>query len=302
MKVWLNGKFVDSGETDISLLSFSFSRGLSIFEVVDIVSGDKGPAIFGLTQHVDRFFNSARLIFMELGLAKEELLEAILETAKAANITSGICKFFAYYPEEMMRLMPSSSKATVAIFVSDLSELQLVRDKLSKPLNVGISTIRKNHPESIPPHAKITGNYVNGYLAIMDIKRKGYDDAILLDTMGFVAEGPTSNLFLIKSRKIITPSVRSILRGITRQATIEVLREMNYIVEERDIRPQILSICDEAFFTSAISAVHPIRTIEGRKIGENCPGPITGVLSNRMQELFSGKIALSEKWLTSVNG
>jgi len=300
MKVWLNGSFVDSNETDVSLLSHSFSRGLSIFEVVDIVSSDKGPAFFGLKQHVDRFYNSARLIFMELDFPKEELIEAILATAQAASIKSGICKFFAYYPEEIMQMVPSSPKATIAIFVSNLDELQLVREELSTPINVGISSIRKNHPESIPPHAKITGNYVNGFLATKEIKRKGYDDAILLDTMGFVAEAPTSNLFLIKSRKIITPSTRSILQGITRLATIEVLREMNYIVEERDIRPQILSICDEAFFTNSISRVKPIRTIEGRKIGTQCPGPVTGVLSNRMEELFSGKIALSEKWLTLV--
>ncbi|MCP4754132.1 MAG: hypothetical protein GY866_24870 [Proteobacteria bacterium] len=300
MKAWLNGNFVDWNEINVSPLSHSFSRGFAIFEVVDIVPTLKGSALFGLKQHVTRFFNSARLVDMELPLGKDDLIQAVVETAYENKVSAGISKFFAYYPDIELRLVPEVPKASIAIYSIDFKDFDIDPQEWSKPKTAGISSFRKNHPESVPPHAKVAGNYVNPYLAQMDVLKKGYDEAILLDTMGFVAEGPTCNTFFIKNRKVTTPNLRSALPGITRLAAIEALREMKYVVEEKDIRPEEILACDEAFFSSSVLKIDPIRSIEGRKLGDACPGPVTTVLINKMNEIYGGKIEMSRKWLTEI--
>ena len=300
MKAWLDGKIVDEQDTHVSLLAHSFSRGSAIFEVVDIVSTQQGPALFGLSEHIDRFFNTAKYTYLDVPLNKEQLIQAVVETAKVNSVQSGAAKFFAYFPDIELKVVPATPNVSVAIFAVDFEEFGMDRAAFSVPMTVGISKHRKNHPESVPPHAKITGNYVNSYLSVMEVKKRGYQEALLLDTMGFVAEGPSSNAFFIKNHKILTPHLRAVLPGITRSAVIQVLREMNYVVEETDIRPDDIIDCDEAFFTSSLAGVHPVRSLEGRKIGENCPGPITTVLINKMKEIMDGNLTGFQKWLTPI--
>jgi branched-chain amino acid aminotransferase len=297
MKAWLNGSLVDWSETNLSILSHSFSRGSGIFEVVDIVKTVKGPAFFGLKEHMDRFFNSARLTYMELPMSKEELIEAVMKTAKANNISFGASKFFAYYPEIEMRLVPANPKVSIAIFSVDFNAFGITQEELSAPVTAGISKFRKNHPEAVPVHAKVVGNYVNSYLAQMEVMKRGYDDAILLDTMGFVAEGPSSNIFFVDKDTVLTPHIRSALPGINRMAVIEALREMRCSVQEKDILSDDLISFSEAFFSSSIIKIHPIRSIEKIKLGSECPGPVTAALINKMDDVYSGKVSTFEKWM-----
>ncbi len=300
MEAWLNGEFVDWKETNVPLLSHSFSRASAIFEVVDIVATLKGPALFGLLEHVGRFFNSARLTQMQLPITQEALVQAVVDTAKKNKVSEGACKFFAYYPTIELNIIPADPTVNIAIFCIDDKSLGIDRQLVSAPVNVGISSFRKNHPESVFPHAKIVGNYVNSFLSTMEVKKRGYSEAILLDTQGFVAEGPSSNLFFVKDRKIVTPSLRCVLPGITRMAVVEALRDMKYVVRERDIRAEEVQDFDEGFFTSSVLRVRPIRTIEGRKLGDKCPGPVTSVLTNKMVEIFDGRNDAYAKWLTIV--
>jgi len=297
MKAWLDGKLIDWSETNVSLLSHSFSRGSAIFEVVDIVKTVHGPAFFGLKEHVDRFFNSARLTFMDLPVSREELVDAVVQTARENHISFGATKFFAYYPEIEMRIIPSNPKVSIAVFCVDFGVFGITQEELSAPITAGISRFRKNHLEAVPVHAKATGNYVNSYLAQMEVMKRGYDEAILLDTTGFVAEGPSANIFFVDKDTVLTPYIRSALPGITRMAIMEALGEMKCPVKEKDIVSDDVMSFSEAFFSSSIVKIHPVRSIEKKAMGNACPGPVTAALIQKMQEVYSGKVSTFEKWM-----
>jgi branched-chain amino acid aminotransferase len=300
MKAWLNGDFVDWSDTDVPLLSHSFSRGSAIFEVVDIVPSKTGPAFFGLQEHIDRFFNSARLTYMDLPIKRDELINAVVETAKMNQVAAGTAKFYAYYPHIEMRTVPTNPEVHITIFAIDFKTFGISQDDLSAPVSVGISSFRKIHPETVPPHAKIVGNYANAFLATMEVMKKGYEDAILLDTMGFVAEGPTSNVFFVTGDRVLTPYLRNALPGITRTAAMEALADMKFEVQEKDIRAGEVEAFDEAFFSSSVLKIHPIRSIDGHALGNTCPGPVTCRLMDKMGEIFEGENELFKKWLTFV--
>jgi branched-chain amino acid aminotransferase len=300
MQAWLNGKMVDWRETHVSLLSHGFSRASAIFEVVDVAATRRGTVCFGLPQHIDRFLHSAELIAMTLPFSREELTAGVIDCIRANRLSAGIVKFFAYYPDVEFALIPTSPRVNIAIFAIDIRAVTNDREGLETPINVGVSMVRKLHPESTHLHAKVTGNYTNGYLASLDVRKRGFQEAILLDTMGYVAEGPTSNIFLVRNRQVFTPYLRCALPGITRMAAIKALREMNYVVREMDIKGDELADFEEAFFTSSILRIRPIRTINGRKIGPVCPGPVTGVLKNRLVDVVEGNQETMRDFLTIV--
>jgi branched-chain amino acid aminotransferase len=300
MKAWLNGKMVGWEETAIPLLSHSFSRGSAIFEVVDIVATDDGPAFFGLTEHIDRFFNSAALTFMELPVTKEELTSAVLSVAGENGVKNGAAKFFAYYPGIELTIIPTDPRVAIAVFCLDFDRLGVKRELLSAPVRAGISSFRKVHGETVPVHAKVVGNYVNAYLAKTEVKRRGYDDVIMLDTAGFVAEGATSNVFFVKGDEVKTPTLRSALPGITRHALIEIIRDMGHPMSETDITPGELGSFDEAFYSGSVVKVQPILEIEGKPLGRPCPGPVTCAVKERMNEAMGGRIDKYRKWLTII--
>jgi len=300
MKAWMNGKMVDWRETHVPLLSHAFSRATAVFEVLEVKSTQKGTICFGLRQHMDRFFNSAALISMEIPFTKEALMDGIVRCIRENRLAEGMIKLFAYFEGVAFDLIPSSSPATVTIFAIDSKTLEKGRTETEMAVNVGISTVRKNHPESMILSAKVTGNYLNAYLATLEVRKRGYQEAILLDTMGYVAEGPTANVFMVKNRQIATPYLRCALPGITRSVVIKALREMNYVIREADLKGDELGDADEAFFTSGITSVQPIRSINGRKIGKSCPGPVTTVLINRLVDICEGHQPTFKDYLTLV--
>ncbi len=300
MKAWINGEMTGWETATVPLLSHSFSRGSAIFEVVDIVNTEAGPALFGLPEHVDRFFNSAALTYMELPIAKKELTEAVLATAKENGVKNGAAKFFAYYPLIEFSVLPTNPKIDVAIFCLDYDLFGVKQEILSSPVKVGISALKKFHPQTVPIHAKVVGNYVNAYLAKMEVKKRGFDDVIMLDTDGFVAEGATSNVFFVAGNQVTTPTLRSALPGITRHALIEIIRDMGHEMIEGDIQPEKLYTFDEAFYSGSIVKVQPIVSIDGKTLCASCPGPITCAIKERMKDAMGGKIEKYRKWLTII--
>jgi branched-chain amino acid aminotransferase len=300
MKAWLNGEMVAWDTVTVPLLSHSFSRGSAIFEVVDVVTTIRGPALFGLTEHVDRFFNSAALTFMELPLTRRELIDAVIETAGQNGVTNGIAKFFAFYPLVEPTVIPTDPRVDIAIFCMDYEFFGLKPEERSKPARTGISSFRKIHGGTVPVHAKVVGNYVNAFLAKMEVKKKGYDDVIMLDTAGFVAEGATSNIFFVSDSKVKTPTLASALPGITRHALIEIIRDMGYDMKETDIRPEQLGEFDEAFYSGSTVKVQPIISIDDRKLNRPCPGPVTCAVKEQMNRTVRGEIEQYTKWLTLI--
>lgn len=300
MKAWQDGKFVDWAETNISLLSHSFSRGASLFEVVDLLNTSKGPAIFGLKEHTERFFNSAKLALMELPTTVDELVQKVIETVRENNVKRGCIKYYATYPEIELKVTPSNPRVSITIFVVDFDKENIAQSALSKPASVMLSPVRKLHPETVPTHAKVTGAYLNPYLAKMNAIKQGFDDVIVLDTMGYVAEGSTTNLFLIFGEEIVTPTLRSVLPGITRRAVLETFSTVGMPATERDVLPAELNECTEAFFTSSIAKVQPISAIDKRQLGPECPGKVTQKLLNATSDLFDAKLDKMMPWLTFV--
>jgi branched-chain amino acid aminotransferase len=294
---WLDGKFVDWTQIRISLLSQSFSRASAVFDVMAVVPAENGPALICLQEHVDRFFSSAERTYMNIPFTRGEIKDAIITTARTNSVKNGIAKFYAYYTDIDLGPRPPEN-VSVAIFCLDYGSLGLNPDRFSTPLSVGISQYRKLHPQTAAVHAKVLGNYVNGFLARTEVRKKGFDEALMLDTNGFVAEGPTSNIFLAKGNCVETPTKENVLPGITRRVVIDVLKDMGHTVKETHILPQDLCEYDEAFFSGTLRHVQPFARIEDHDL--ICPGPITQALILRLREVYSGTVERYKGLLTYI--
>jgi branched-chain amino acid aminotransferase len=294
---WINGKFVNWKDANVSLLSHSFGRASAIFEVMAVIPSLKGPALFCLDEHLDRFFSSAECTYMDLPVSRGDLKEAILSTARMNRVQSGVAKFFAYYPGIELSA-GALDEVAVAVFCIDYRTLGVNEEKVTSPVSVGISRYRKLHPQTAAVHAKVVGNYVNGFLAKTEVRKKEFDEALMLDTNGYVAEGPTSNIFLVKEDCVETPTKENVLPGITRKVVINVLRDMGREVKETHILPQDLPQYGEAFFSGTTRQVQAIRRIEDHEL--TCPGPITRDLIIRMHEVFSGTVDAYRGLLTLI--
>ncbi len=300
MKAWINGDMVDWEKATVPILSHSFSRGSAVFEVLDIVKADRGAAYFGLNEHLDRFYNSAGEVFMTLPLTRCELTDALISTARENNIREGLCKFFAYYSLPELTIIPLNPRVDIAVFCTDFASLGLDPKEMSAPVSVALSPYRKPDPSSIPVHAKVTGNYVNAFLAQVEASRRGFGAALLLDPKGYIAEGAYSNIFFVKGGAVITPTLRNILSGITRMAVIEVCRAAGMAVEERDISPDEIPSFDEAFYSGSVSVIEPVKSIEKTVFTGPLPGPVTCSVKEEMLKLRRGGIDGMEHWLTFI--
>jgi branched-chain amino acid aminotransferase len=300
MKAWHNGEFVNPEQTNVPLLSHSFSRGSALFEVIDVLNTSKGTMLVGLDEHIERFFNSAGYTLMELPFTREDLREAVLKTVRENGVKRGAVKFFAYYAGVELKVTPSDPRVSLTIFAIDLDEQGVQQETLSKPVDVVVSGFRKIHPETIPIHAKVTGNYLNPYLAKVDAAKRGFGDVILLYTMGYVAEGSTCNLFLVLGDEVVTPPLRSALPGITRMALMETIKLVDLNLVERDILAGELGACSEAFFTSSLIKLQPIKSINGRQLGDACPGKLSSIIMKQLSVAFEGDVPSMKSWLTPV--
>jgi len=296
MKAWLNGKLVPAEDVTVPLLCHSFSRGSGIFEVLDIAKAAKGPAAFRLPAHVDRFFNSARLLHMPLPLKKEELIGAVIETVTANGPRPCAVKFFAYYAAVELGLIPRDKNVSIAIFCYDYGD----PEDLATPFAVGISSVIRSSPRASAVHAKACGHYVSAFLAKWEAVEKGYGDAIMLDESGFIAEGSLSNVFFVKGGRVRTPPLRNVLPGITRDSVMEVIRGLNLPLEEADITPEEAKASDEGFFTGSTIRVKPLTAIDGVKLGRSCPGPVTKKISAALNDAYEGRDPKRGSWLTFI--
>lgn len=296
MKVWLNGEFVDLDKANVNIFSHSFSRGSAIFEVFDIVAAKKGPAFFGLNQHIDRLFKSAELICMDLPMSREEIVDVCLSTARENKVRNGAAKLFIYYPGIEFTAVPQNPQVEMAVFCVDYETFGIHQEDLSAPVHVGISSYKKYHSDTVPIQAKVTGNYVNAFLAMTEIRRKGYEDVIILDIFGNVTEGATASLFFVKDGKLRTARLANVLNGITRMVVLEVAADVGIPVEETDILSEELFNMDEAFYSVSLEHIKPIQSIEKHQLGSKCPGPITQKIMDGMKPIYSGESKRSEKW------
>lgn len=298
--VYVNGKFLEWEKATVHLMSHSFARGSAIFEVMALHQTDKGPAVFRLDEHINRLFRTAGLLSMELPLSKKAFQEAVLATVKTNNVNEGFVKLVCYYHDIAFDLFCSQKTLDVCIVAVDLG---LDLGGLSFPPSEGVSAClckwRKLHPETVPVEAKVAANYVNGMMAGLEARGRGFDRGIMLDTQGFVAEGSLESIFFVRDGVLTTPELGTVLQGITRKSVLETAHVLHVKTAEKRVRPKALLEAGEIFFSCSPEKIVPVRKIE-RRVLQDAPGPVTKKLLALFDEICSGKNPHFRQWLFPV--
>ncbi|HKJ98157.1 MAG TPA: aminotransferase class IV [Desulfotignum sp.] len=301
-KVFMNGKFTAWEQAGIHMMSHSFSRGSAIFEVLSVhdIPGT-GPCVFRLDKHVQRLFSSASALGMVPGLSPESVQEAVCRTVRENGIRQGAVKIMGYNPEIAFDILPSCNTLDIAVFVIDpVQDLGKRVVPASGGADLCVSTWCKLDPRTVPVTAKAAANYLNGMLARQEAKNRGCDMAVMLDTRGFVAEGATESIFLVKDGRIMTPSMGGILHSITRSSVITLCQTLEIPVNEDRIPPELLETADEIFFSCTPMKVLPIKTCEQRALSP-VPGPVTRQVADVMADVTAGRNRQFEDWLFPVS-
>ena len=297
--IWYDGKLVPWRAATTHVLTHSLHYGLSVFEGVRAYPTGDGPAIFRLADHTDRWFNSARIYLMPMPFDKETLISAQCEVVRANKLDSCYLRPIAFYGSEKMGVSPKGAKVHVAIAAWPWGAY-LGPEALEKGIRVKTSSFARHHINVTMARAKFAGTYANSILANQEATMDGYDEALLLDVDGFVAEGSGENLFMVKNGKLYEPELTSALIGITRDSVITLARDQGLEVSARRLTRDDLYIADEVFFTGTAAEVTPIREIDNRVIGSGRCGAITRKLQGLFFDAVHGKLAKYRSWLTPV--
>ncbi len=297
--IWMDGKLVPWREATTHVLTHSLHYGLSVFEGVRAYKTVNGTAIFRLKEHTERLLSSAHIYMMKIPYSKEQLMEAQLEVVRANKLESCYLRPIAFYGSEKMGVSPRGAAVHVSIAAWPWGAY-LGEEGLEKGIRVKTASFARHHVNVTMPRAKVATTYANSILANLEATQDGYDEALLLDTMGFVAEGAGENVFVIKNGVIYEPQITSGLCGITRETIIRLAADLGYQVVSKPITRDDIYIADEAFFTGTAAEVTPIRELDNRTIGEGKRGPITTKLQARFFDLVNGRLPEYADWLAKV--
>ena len=298
-QIWYDGKLVPWRNATTHVLTHSLHYGLAVFEGLRAYKTRRGTAIFRLKEHTERLLNSAHIYGMKIPYGREALMDAQKEVVRANRLESCYIRPIAFYGSEKMGVSPAGASVHVAIAAWPWGAY-LGPEAIEKGIRVKTSSFARHHVNVSMCRAKYSGTYANSILANVEATEQGYDEALLLDVDGFVAEGSGENLFMVKNGEIFEPELTSALMGITRQSVITLAREMGYTVAARRITRDDLYIADEAFFTGTAAEVTPIREVDGRTIGEGRRGPVTARLQAAFFDSVTGKSENHGDWLTPV--
>jgi len=298
-KIWMDGKLVPWDEAQVHVLTHSLHYGLGIFEGIRCYKGEKGSAIFRLKEHIARLFASAHIMRIKLPYAPEQLEAAVVETVRANRLEACYIRPIAFIGSGEMGLYVKQNPIQVAIAAWSWGTY-LGDEGLRNGIRVKISSFTRHHVNISLTRAKVTGYYVNSQLAKYEAKEAGYDEALLLDTEGYVAEGPGENIFIVRHGVLKTTPLTSILEGITRDSVLQLAREATIPVAEERFTRDELYLADEAFFTGTAAELTPIREVDGRTIGSGKPGPITQQLQERFFSIVRGADPAHRAWLTPI--
>ncbi|MDB5925933.1 MAG: branched-chain amino acid aminotransferase [Betaproteobacteria bacterium] len=297
--IWYDGKLVPWRSANTHVLTHSLHYGLAVFEGVRAYKTSQGTAIFRLKEHTERLFNSAHIYMMKMPYSRDQLMDAQKEVVRANKLDECYIRPIAFYGSEKIGVSPKGASVHVAIAAWPWGAY-LGADAIEKGIRVKTSSFARHHVNVSMCRAKYSGTYANSILANLEATEHGYDEGLLLDVDGFVAEGSGENLFMVKNGCLYEPELTSALIGITRDSVITLAREMGYSVSARRITRDDLYIADEAFFTGTAAEVTPIRELDGRIIGEGKRGPITTRIQKAFFESVTGKSEKHNDWLTPV--
>jgi branched-chain amino acid aminotransferase len=297
--IWQDGGLSPWREATTHVLTHSLHYGMAVFEGVRAYKTGLGTAIFRLEEHTDRLFRSAHILQIPMPFTREELIAAQLEVVAANKLDEGYIRPLVYLGAEKMGISPKGARTHVIIAAWPWGAY-LGEEALERGIRVKTSSFTRHHPNITMCKAKASGNYMNSILANNEALVNGYDEALLLDVDGFVAEGSGENIFLVKKGKIYTPDLSSALEGITRDCIIQLANECGYEVVERRISRDELYSADEAFFTGTAAEVTPIREVDERMIGPGHRGPITHQLQSLYFDCVRGRSPQHGSWLSLV--
>jgi len=297
--IWYDGKLVDWRDATTHVLTHTLHYGMGAFEGVRAYKTDKGTAIFRLKDHTDRLFGSAHIFMMQMPYDKDTINAATREVVKANKLDSAYIRPLAFYGSEKMGVSPRGSKVHVAIAAWTWGAY-LGDEGLQKGIRVKTSSFTRHHPNISMVRAKACGHYVNSILANLEATQDGYDEAMLLDPEGYVAEGAGENLFLVKKGVVYTPDLTSCLEGITRATVTTLARQLGYEVVEKRITRDEVYCADEAFFTGTAAEVTPIREVDNRIIGIGRRGPVTERIQAKYFDVVNGRAPEHADWLDYV--
>jgi len=298
-KIWLDGKLVDWSDAQVHVLTHGLHYGYSVFEGIRCHDTPRGPAVFRLREHLERFLNSAKVYRMAIPFDLPALVRATVDLVRANGIPTVYIRPIAFSGYGEMGLDPTKSPLRVAIGEWEWGAY-LGAAGVEHGVKATVSSWVRIDSRSLPPQAKCGANYANSALAKMEAVSGGYDEAILLNSAGMVAEGPGENIFRVKNRIVSTPPASSgILRGVTRDSVIRFVADEGLTFHRTDFTREELFTSDELFYTGTAAGITPIREVDGRKIGDG-NYPITRRLQELYEDALHGRSARYEGWLTFV--
>lgn len=296
--IWQNGEFVPWQEAKVHVLSHGLHYGTGVFEGIRCYETDRGPAVFRHRDHLERLAKSAELYYFELPYSTEELRDATHELIRRNGLRSCYIRPLAFRGYGEMGLYAQSAPIEVIVAVWPWGAY-LGEDGKRRGIRTKVSSWRTISGDSLIPHAKASGQYLNSILAKTESANAGYDEAILLDQHGCVSEGSGENVFLVRDGVLCTPPhTAAILDGITRNSVVQIARDLGYKVEERDIARSELYLADEMFLTGTAAELVPVREVDDHSLGE--PGEVTRVVQARFEDALHGRAEEYLEWLDLV--
>ena len=304
--IWRDGELVPWEQATVHLLSHSLQRGSLVFDYMSVHETPKGPAVFRMDLHIRRMLRSCQLMDLPIRLAADEIGEAI-KAAVRANPGAKAVKACAFFGSVEVDVVPIDDRVSVAIAaydpVRDIVE-RLPGERKPRRATLRLWLEKRAHQrreDIVSPHAKVSANYASSMTAKARALREGYDEILLVDEDGFVAEGPTSNVFLVDpAGALLTPNEQRVLEGVTRQSIIELAKADGFPVREEPIRPEQLFDAREVFLTGTTAGVLPVESVDGRAIGERCPGPVAEALLAHFKRVVAGQDPAFDHWLAYV--
>jgi branched-chain amino acid aminotransferase len=299
-KIWMDGQMVEWRDARIHVLSHTLHYGCGAFEGVRAYDTARGTAIFRLREHTERLFNSAKILRMKIPFSVDEVVEAQRAVVKANNLKSCYLRPLTWIGSEKLGVSPKGNKIHLMVAAWSWGAY-LGEEGLKRGIRVKTSSYTRHHVNITMTQAKAVSNYTNSILANMEATEDGYDEALLLDSSGFVSEGAGENLFVIKNGVVYTPDLSAgALNGITRNTVFNICQDLGLKLIEKRITRDEVYICDEAFFTGTAAEVTPIRELDRVELGQGSRGPITEKIQSAFFDIVNGRNPKYAEWLTPV--
>jgi branched-chain amino acid aminotransferase len=297
--IWYDGRLVPWREATTHVLTHSLHYGLAVFEGIRAYATPRGAAVFRLDDHLERLFGSAHVYGMPMPYDRATLRAACIEVVKVNGLDGGYVRPIAFYGPEKVGVSPRGAKVHVAIAAWPWGAY-LGPEALQRGIRVKVASFARHHVNATLPRAKVAATYANSILANAEAAADGYDEALLLDVDGFVAEGAGENLFVVRHGTILEPELASALAGITRDTVHRLAADLGHRVVARRLTRDDVYLADEAFFCGTAAEVTPIREVDRRAIGDGCRGPVTAELQHAFFDAVGGRDARYAEWLTAV--